>query len=350
VATVTWPDVDPGDRHAWEEPGIFQVAPGVLRIPLPLPNDGLHAVNVYAVVDGESVVLVDSGWALKESEAALEKALGELDLDLGSIDRFLITHVHRDHYTQAITIRRRFGTRISLGVGEKKTVDLLLAEAESLPRGLLDRLRTSGAAKLLDTLQRSPDTTHDVELETWGRPDDWLRGGTTIEVGTRKLEVIETPGHTSGHVVFHDAAAGLLFAGDHVLPHITPSIGFETAPPPSPLATYLASLKVVAAMQDSVLLPAHGPVTPSAHTRVRELLLHHEVRLRDTENAVRAGRSTGYEVAQALRWTSRGRAFAELDLFNQTLAVSETLAHLDVLVEQGRLSAESNNGVRAYRV
>jgi glyoxylase-like metal-dependent hydrolase (beta-lactamase superfamily II) len=346
---VTWPDVRPTGRHAWEEPGVYEVAPGVHRIPLPLPNDGLHAVNVYAVVDGTSAVLVDSGWALQESEAALEKALSALDLDLGSIGRFLITHAHRDHYTQAITIRRRFGTRISLGAGEQPTVDLLLAEAESLPRGLLVRLRTAGAGELLDALQRSPDTDHDVDLNTWGRPDDWLRGGMTIAVGARELEVIETPGHTAGHVVFHDAAAGLLFAGDHVLPHLTPSIGFETAQARSPLATYLASLKLVAAMNDSVLLPAHGPVMPSVHARVSELLQHHELRLRDTEEVVRAGCATGYEVAQALRWTSRGRAFTELDLFNQLLAVSETLAHLDVLVEQSRIATESSNGVRTYR-
>jgi glyoxylase-like metal-dependent hydrolase (beta-lactamase superfamily II) len=235
-------------------------------------------------------------------------------------------------------------------VGEQQTIDRLLAEAESLPSGLLERLRISGAAELLDALQRSPETGHDVELNTWGRPDDWLRGGMTIEIGTRKLDVIETPGHTTGHVIFHDAAAKLLFAGDHILPHITPSIGFETAPPPSPLATYLASLQVVATMQDSMLLPAHGPVTPSAHARVSELTQHHKIRLQDTENAVRAGRSFAYEVAQALRWTSRVRAFAELDLFNQLLAVSETLAHLDVLVEQARLVNGSLDGVRTYRV
>lgn len=34
---------------AWVEAGAFEVAPGVYRIPLPLPNDGLRAVNVYAV-------------------------------------------------------------------------------------------------------------------------------------------------------------------------------------------------------------------------------------------------------------------------------------------------------------
>jgi glyoxylase-like metal-dependent hydrolase (beta-lactamase superfamily II) len=35
--------------------------------------------------------------------------------------------------------------------------------------------------------------------------------------------------------VFADHAAGLLFAGDHVLPRITPSIGFEPVPAAQPL-------------------------------------------------------------------------------------------------------------------
>ena len=48
-----------------------------------------------------------------------------------------------------------------------------------------------------------------------------------IELKSRTLRVVPTPGHTQGHVVFTDSASGLLFAGDHVLPHITPSIGFE---------------------------------------------------------------------------------------------------------------------------
>ena len=44
----------------WTEPGLFTVAPGVHRIPLPLPNDGLRAVNVYAIESGDDLVLVDA--------------------------------------------------------------------------------------------------------------------------------------------------------------------------------------------------------------------------------------------------------------------------------------------------
>ena len=90
----------------WTRPGVFRCAPDVYRIPLPLPLDGLRAVNVYALMDGEHVVLVDGGWAIEESLGRLVTSLRELGLDLTDIDGFLVTHVHRDHYTQAVTIRR----------------------------------------------------------------------------------------------------------------------------------------------------------------------------------------------------------------------------------------------------
>ena len=88
--------------------------------------------------------------------------------------------------------------------------------------------------------------------------------------------------------MFLDARAGALFAGDHVLPHITPSIGLEPQRTAMPLGDYLASLALVRSMPDTILLPAHGPVAPSVHARVDELLAHHEARL--TAIAAQAGR------------------------------------------------------------
>jgi glyoxylase-like metal-dependent hydrolase (beta-lactamase superfamily II) len=321
----------------------------VHRIPLPLPNDGLHAVNVYAIADGEQVVMIDAGWALDSSRRRLESSLGLIGYDLGSISRFLVTHVHRDHYTQAITIRRVFGARVLLGFGERHTLAELLSTGHHLPKGLLDRLRGGGAASLVDELLRADAVTDPVDLREWGEPDEWLHDGMAIQVGQRTLSVLATPGHTRGHVVFHDAQARLLFAGDHVLPHITPSIGFESAPAASPLSHYLTSLRTVAALADSTLLPAHGPIASSTAGRVSELFRHHQDRLDATLHAVSHGAATGYDVAQALRWTSRQRRFAELDLFNQVIAVNETIAHLEVLVEQQKLAVSGVDGVDVYR-
>ena len=327
----------------WQEPGAHEVAPGIHRIPLPLPQDGLRAVNVYAVTAGNSVTMIDAGWALAESRAQLEQSLKQIDAGLGDIDRFLVTHVHRDHYTQAIAVRREFGTRVSLGIGERPSLEELNGPWSG-DRAQGEQLRRYGATAVLDELvERGWGGPFDPR--DWEPPTDWLTDGQTLGIGERELRAVHTPGHTRGHLVFADLAGGLLFAGDHVLPHITPSIGFEASVTESPLADYLRSLAAVRAMPDLRLLPAHGPVAESVHARVDELVAHHEDRLAASEAAVRAGAVTPYEVAQALGWTRRNRAFADLDPWNRMLAVCETAAHLLVLAAQGRLRHTTVDGV-----
>jgi len=137
-------------------------------------------------------------------------------------------------------------------------------------------LRSSGAA---DLAAEVAGTNDGVDVDIWEEPYEWLSGWSEIALADRSLKAIPTPGHTSGHLVFHDATAGLLFAGDHVLPAITPSIGFEPNPGPRPLADYLRSLLLMREIDDCILLPAHGPVSPSVHDRVSELLDYHANRL-----------------------------------------------------------------------
>jgi glyoxylase-like metal-dependent hydrolase (beta-lactamase superfamily II) len=311
------------------------VADGVHRIPLPLPSDGLRAVNVYTIEDADGLTLVDSGWALAESRQRLEAALAGIGRELGDVRRFLVTHVHRDHYTQAIVVRRLFGSRVLLGVGERESLDFIMDAGDrpsTVYRALLLRC---GARALVERMRQNwPERDRGGE---WEKPDAWLDGTEEIEVGARTLRAIPTPGHTRGHLVFADLGHGLLFAGDHVLPHITPSIGFEPVRPPLPLGDYLASLRLVRSLPDLRLLPAHGAVTGSVHARIDELIAHHDRRLDASAAVIKAGASTAYEAARALRWTRRERPFDDLDPFNQMMAVMETAAHLDVLVRQGRL-------------
>src|SRR3954453_1985941 len=108
---------DESDRHAWEQPGAHEVAPGVHRIPLPLPGDSLKAVNIYAISDGDQVVLIDGGWALEEAEALLATGLAPIGYELGDVREFLVTHLPRDHYTQAVALRRHPGGMVSVGEG-----------------------------------------------------------------------------------------------------------------------------------------------------------------------------------------------------------------------------------------
>jgi glyoxylase-like metal-dependent hydrolase (beta-lactamase superfamily II) len=338
----------PAANQDWTIPGVFTVAPGVHRIPLPLPNDALKAVNVYAIEDGGGLVLIDSGWSLALARDQLTAALASLGHGLGDVTRFLITHVHRDHYTQAVQLRREFGSRISLGIGERPSLELSVAGLEVRLSPQLRRLRTCGAAKVADRFQA---TIGDMPARAeWELPDEWIAGPAPIALAARKLDPLPTPGHTRGHLCYLDAAAGLLFAGDHVLPHITPSIGFEAALAILPLGDYLQSLRLVRELPDTMLLPAHGPVTGSVHARVDALLAHHAERLDATERAVAGGADTAYEVARVLRWTRRERHLDDLDPFNQMLATLETAAHLDLLLMQARVRAAITDGVMQYQL
>ncbi|URN01368.1 MBL fold metallo-hydrolase [Actinomadura madurae] len=332
----------------WTEPGAHQVAPGVHRIPLELPIPSLHAVNVYVIEDPEGLVVVDSGWAMPDSRAALERALATLGHRLDDVAQFLVTHAHWDHYSQALALRESFGTRVRIGRGEQPSIEAFDRRVGLHPRQV-ELLRRCGAHELAGEIAGKPVDRSERDVPHT-MPDAWLDDGQRLTLTERGLDVFATPGHTRGHIVLRDAGAGLLFAGDHILPHITPSIGLETEPEPKPLRSYLESLRLVRGMPDTLLLPAHGPVTPSVHTRVDQLLEHHAERLEIAAAQVRAGRGTAFEVAAAMPWTRRRRSLDDLDAFSRMLAVLEIDAHLDVLTDQGVLEAHEADGVRGYAV
>jgi glyoxylase-like metal-dependent hydrolase (beta-lactamase superfamily II) len=340
------------DRHQWIEEGTYLVADGVHRIPLPLPMDGLRAVNVYAIEAPDGLVLIDSGWALANTRDQLERSLASLGAGLRDVRRFLVTHVHRDHFTQAIAINKELGTPVALGAEERYSVERLLSDDHRPLGPQLDLLGLAGAETIARELSEMFGAEHEDMSGAsfgFGWPTEWITAGQVIEVGNRTLEAIATPGHTRGHVVFADRSAGLLFAGDHVLPQITPSIGFEEAPAKLPLRDYLESLNVVRRLPDMRLLPAHGPVSPSTHARIDELIGHHDDRLAAAMAVLAGGgRLTAYQVAEVLPWTSRKRQLSEMDPMNKMLAVCETAYHLDLLVAQGALISTDNDGIRRY--
>jgi glyoxylase-like metal-dependent hydrolase (beta-lactamase superfamily II) len=341
------------DRYSWARAGLEDLGGGVHRIPLPLPMAGLKAVNVYALIDDRGVDLIDAGMGLANARERLTAGLKELGCELGDIRNFFITHVHRDHYTLAVDLRRSSYGSISLGVGEQANLAAARALAEGDGAGdFYADLKWMGALELAEKLgARATGIDDRPGAAEWEEPDRWLADGTELEVRGRTLRAIRTPGHTRGHVVYQDVPGGLLFAGDHILPHITPTIGMEPARNRNALRDYMDSLRLVLTLPDARLLPAHGPVQDSTHQRVHELLAHHERRLGDMLEAMAPGRSTAYEVAEAVRWTRRQQRFAELETISQLLAVGETAAHLELLVIRGQLTRHDGaDGAGHYEV
>ncbi len=342
---VSSSEADP-DRP-WYSPGVYAIAEGVYRIPLPLPDEGLHSVNVYVVEDLDGLTLVDSGEASAACLDELTRGLAALGRGVAEVRRILVTHVHRDHYTLAIALRRETGLDVCLGRDEEPSLRLVRDPSRGLVATQLAMLRECGATAIATEVEGAADPADALPASIWDYPDSWIDPG-PLTLGSRHLDALPTPGHTRGHMVFRDPAAGLLLAGDHVLPHITPSIGFEPAPPGLPLGEYIRSLHRVRQLPDTWLLPAHGHVTRSVHARVDELLAHHDDRLASTLRSTLGADATAYEVASRLTWTRRSRQLDRLSPVNRMLAVLETKAHLDLLVERGRLRSGLTDGTRRY--
>ncbi|MFC5729043.1 MULTISPECIES: MBL fold metallo-hydrolase [Nocardioides] len=331
--------ISPDSGEHWAAEGAWQVADGIYRIPLPLPLDALKAINVYVVAGDDGLTLIDGGWAIPVARELLDKCLRNIGSGFGDIRRFLVTHVHRDHFTMATVLGHEVGAEVALGIDERPALELMHSVADLDESPFLPVLRTAGAAGIAEMWAAG----HDGELPDpvdWAFPDLWIEGDRTFHVGRRRIDAVHTPGHTPGHYVFADQAEGVLFAGDHVLPTITPSIGFTVPPADQPLGQFMQSLAKVRRLPDMRILPAHGPVAPSTYTRVDELLTHHETRLDLCLESLKArGPVTATVVARDLGWTRHEHAFDELDVFSRGMAAMETKAHLELLVARGQASA-----------
>ncbi|HEY3263167.1 MAG TPA: MBL fold metallo-hydrolase [Pseudonocardiaceae bacterium] len=324
----------------WSDPEIETVLPGLHRLPLPLPGDALKAVNVYLIEEDDGYTLVDSGWDNPASWQALTDGLARVGADVREVRRVLVTHLHHDHIGQATALHRAAGTRVWLGEAERRGYEGVLYDLAGAYKSQREYLRRGGAAELVAeaALLAPLPPTFD-----WDPPQHWVADGALLHGG---IEAISTPGHTQGHTSFFDRGRGVVFPGDHVLPHITPSIGFEPYPTHTALADFLHSLAKMRSLPARLVLPAHGPVFTDLSGRVDELAAHHETRLAQCLAAIPPqGGASAFDIARQLPWTRRERPYDQLNLFNRTLAVWETLAHLELMVSRGTVRCTEVDGV-----
>jgi len=325
--------------------------PGIWRLPLPLRDSPLGHVNTYLVRADDGYLLVDCGWDTADTLQALEGHLRALDVPLGDVRHLVITHIHPDHYGLAGRLREITKADLSFHRLERLYIESRYGNAEDLlnemhewlringtPRGELDRLNF-GSMGIIDRVKLAfPDTT--------------LDGGEEITVGRFAFKVLWTPGHSTGHICLFDARNKVLLSGDHVLPHITPSVGLHVRAASNPLADYLDSLRLVGRLEAELVLPGHGEPFHGLPERTGELIAHHQRRLdeihglleREPERAL-----TGYAIAARMNW-SRRRTWDDLSGFERRMAVTEALAHIELLHARGEVHKEYADGEITYRL
>jgi glyoxylase-like metal-dependent hydrolase (beta-lactamase superfamily II) len=150
---------------------------------------------------------------------------------------------------------------------------------------------------------------------------------------------VAVPGHADGHLGL--VRDGVLVAGDHLLPTISPAVGLYPDSRPDPLGDYLDSLERTADLGLRLALPGHGEPIDDPSARSRALIEHHRNRLDATAEALVGGPKTGFDVSYALFG-------AELAPAARRFAVAETLSHLERLVVEGRAGRDGDGRVVTY--
>jgi glyoxylase-like metal-dependent hydrolase (beta-lactamase superfamily II) len=323
-------------------PRVEPVRPGLWSVPVPIPASPLRYVLTYAFEIPGGLVLVDSGWNAPESLAALETGLATMGAGLRDVRGVLVTHVHPDHYGLAGRIREVSGAWVALHPADAALIHDRYEEVDHLLERTMAWLRDTGVPD--SDLPNMRDASMALRnFVVVARPDVLLEDGDRAEVPGWQLVAVHTPGHTPGHLCFHEERSGLLLTGDHVLPRITANVSVHPQSGRDPLGDYLASLQRLHKYAGSPALPGHEWRFDHLGERIDQIVAHHEQRLDATEALVEAGAETVWEVATRLAWS---RPWDQIQGFMRRAAIGETHAHLVALERRGRLARSGERPLR----
>jgi glyoxylase-like metal-dependent hydrolase (beta-lactamase superfamily II) len=314
-----------------------EVAPGVHRVSVPLPVPP-REVAAWVIEGDAGHVLVDTGMDTPGARGALREAAEHVGVTPESLAWVVITHAHIDHYGLAGPVRAWGRAKVALHALEERLARRFVDLWPQERAGAEATFRASGVPDaLVPELVAATDFIHRLYREF--RPDVVLEGeGGPLPSGGG-WEWIHTPGHSPGHLILYHPRRRILIAGDHVLPHISPTIGADLYAD-DPLSDYLASLRRLRDLPVDLVLPSHGAPFEDLPSRVDALLAHHDARNALILSLLDEPR-TAYAVARGV--------FGDLPPDNLLHAVREALAHLIYLERRGEVARERRGGVDVWR-
>lgn len=328
------------------EPGtVFEVAPGVfwLRMPLPFALDHINLWLLRDEIDGQrGWTVIDCGIASDTIKARWESVFDSV-LEGLPVLRVLVTHCHPDHLGLAHWLcnggeRERWNVRLWITLGEYM-LGRVMGAGDGSNAGGEGAARHFARHGLADeaSLEKLRSRRSYYSSLVPAIPGQYrrLREADEVRIGERSWRVVTGFGHSPEHCALHCEEAGVLISGDMVLPRISTNVSvFDIEPEGNPLALYLESLGRYEPMPaDTLVLPSHGKPFRGLHTRIGQLREHHDARLAEVREACEKAPCSAADIVPLM-------FRRELDIHQMTFAMGEALAHLHLLWLAGELKRE----------
>jgi glyoxylase-like metal-dependent hydrolase (beta-lactamase superfamily II) len=216
----------------------MEVAPNVHQIVL-------NFVNAYLIVDADGLTLIDTG--MPGSDKKILEYISGIDRLPDELKRIILTHSDIDHIGSLAALKAASGARTYANT----------LEAEGIAKGKSTRpLKGRGLRLILFKLLMPMFKAKPVKV------DEALSDGQVLPV-LGGLQVVNTFGHTPGHISLYSPSTKILFGGDSMR-----SSGDGLMP--SPLintwdeARMLEAIKVQAALGAEIVCVGHGSVIKDA--------------------------------------------------------------------------------------
>lgn len=230
---------------------MFEVAEGITAIDTFM--GGRERYTAGYLLDATEPTLIETGPGT--SVEPVTRALERLGIAGDDLAHIVVTHIHLDHAGGAGAIAARF-PRASVRVHERGVPHLAdparLVASTARVWGEREMRELFGPTQPVDADRLHPLQDEDV-----------------LDLGGRRLHVLDTPGHASHHVALVDSRTGVVFTGDALGIHVPdlPVLRPATPPPDFDLERYVASIERIRGRARSALLFAHfGPLTDVAAT------------------------------------------------------------------------------------
>ncbi len=313
----------------------MEIIPGIYQLQIPIPDNPLGHLNSYLLEGINGWLIIDTGWHDNDAFNSLETQLNDVGLAIPDIATIIVTHVHPDHFGLAGRIKQLSPqTELMAHFWESNFIESRYIKSSELRDKMATMLLNHGVPpSILRPLQSaSMPTLNSVNCVL---PDRILYGGETITTGIYNLEIIWTPGHSSGHICLYEPRNRLLFVGDHILPVTTPNVSYHVQSGDNPLGDFLYALRKIQNIPVAMVLPAHEHIFTDLRGRIEEIVRHHNKRNDEIRQVIAEKPHSAYTIASSITWDIPDLSWEQFTNYLKGSAVMETIAHLEYMRWKG---------------